>query len=157
MTLERFLRRERSRPAIDEHKVTNRWARVALLISLLLGSIGGSLGAGRAVHAAPSGCTTVGYLCVWTSTYYTGNKQSIYYSNHSWYGLLVYHNDNSWFNNGTQNVCVFHGDYAVPGHVLTVPLSAGTGYQYGGTYPAVPSHGWGDSNRWIGSNPCSAY
>lgn len=109
------------------------------------------------VAAAPQGCTTNGYLCVWTSTSYLGTKNSFFGNSHSWYGLAVYHNDLSWFNNGNYNVCIFHGDYAVSPHTLTVGLSAGTGYMSGGTYPAVPSHGWGDSNRWIGTDPCSIY
>jgi hypothetical protein len=114
-------------------------------------------------HAAPASCPSSN-LCVYTvTTYnsaYTWNK--IFYSNTDWgyYPLNVLNNDYSWFNNGTQNVCVLHGNYTLAGqYYLTVPLSQGTGYTSGYAWsypPSLPIRAKGSSNKWIGTQACAS-
>lgn len=115
--------------------------------------------------AAPSSCPST-YLCVYTAVSYNPNfaRSNIYYSNTDWgyYPLPVKNKDFSWFNNGTQNVCVFHGNYTIPGgFYLTVPLTMGTGYTSGNPYngnPAyLPFRARGKSNKWIGSQGCNSF
>lgn len=113
-------------------------------------------------HAAPAGCPST-YLCVYTNTNYnTAVWNKIYYSNTDWgyYPLDVWNNDYSWFNNGTQNVCVLHGNYNLAGqYYLTVPLTQGTGYTsgYAWSYPPnLPMRAKGSSNKWIGTQACAS-
>ena len=112
--------------------------------------------------AAPSTCPSTN-LCVYTAVNYNPiyARSNIYYSNTDWsyYPLPVLNQDFSWFNNGTANVCVYHGDWGVVGsHFLTVPLSSGTGYVTSNWWPGpLPNGILGESNKWIGSDPCSAH
>jgi len=133
--------------------------RTVLFCVIVCSTVVGRLSAPPTADAAPAGCSS-GYLCVYTDYNYNASGyvwHQFYGSNHSWTGSGVQDLDRSWFNNGSQNVCVYHGDYAVAGHFQTVALTSGTGYPVGQAYPAKPTRGYGESNRWIGSSACSSY
>jgi hypothetical protein len=134
-----------------------------ILISSVLAFTLASPFFGSRVHAAPAVCARY-YLCVFTAGNYDVNFPMSFfrYSNHAWSSTTqtaAINNDRSWFNNGTANVCVYHGDWGVVGsHFLTVPLSSGTGYVTSNWWPGpLPNGILGESNKWIGSDPCSAH